>query len=236
MINPKQDYQNIRSERGSAFFYILLGVVLFGTLAFTVSRGMRGQQTSAMSERQAELAVSELLDYAQKIEHTVNRLRRNGCSENEISFDNSFAAGYSNANSPVDNSCHIFHQNGGGINYKTPNGNSLDQSQQGVGIHYGVYQFHGLSQVENVGTDCGLTNCTELTVMVLNLKESLCRKINEKMIGTSTISTDSVTNFDQVGPNDFFKGGFLLYQYREYFRRCPFKFIWAKDRLFCTYF
>ena len=46
------------SERGSMFFYIMLGVVLFATLAFTVSRGMRGSQTNAMSDRKDELAAS----------------------------------------------------------------------------------------------------------------------------------------------------------------------------------
>ena len=112
------------TQKGSAFFYILLGVVLFGTLAFTVSRGMRGQQTEAMSDRQAELAAADIIAYGQKIMRAVDKLRRKGCSENEITFEdnnsiskktNGTAFDYTNPNSPGDFSCHVFHESGGGV-------------------------------------------------------------------------------------------------------------------------
>ncbi len=111
-------------EKGSAFFYIILAIVLFATLAFTVSRGMRGKQTDAMSERKAEIIASDILGYTQKISQNVDRLRRNNCSESELSFsydsdgDGNYQDSddiYYNANSPSDLSCHIFHPSGGNI-------------------------------------------------------------------------------------------------------------------------
>ena len=44
-----------------------------------------------------------------------NHLQINGCTDSEISFEQAVVSGYSNANSPTDNSCHVFHVNGGGL-------------------------------------------------------------------------------------------------------------------------
>ena len=115
------------SEKGSAFFYIILAIALFATLAFTISRGMRGQQTTAMNARKAELAASDILSYTKKISHSVDKLRRNNCSENELSFsydsdgDNNYQDSddiYYNANAPADLSCHVFHPLGGNITFE----------------------------------------------------------------------------------------------------------------------
>ena len=114
------------SEKGSVFFYIILGIALFATLAFTVSRGMRGKQTAAMSERKAEIIASDILSYTQKLAQTVDMLRRNNCSESELSFsydsdgDGNYQDSgdtYYNADAPSDLSCHVFHPSGGNIKF-----------------------------------------------------------------------------------------------------------------------
>ena len=66
------------SERGNVFIFILLGLVLFAALSFTVARGFRSDTTSQMTDRQAELLATEIITYGQQMERTVNRLRRNG--------------------------------------------------------------------------------------------------------------------------------------------------------------
>ena len=112
MVNPNPSAR--LSEAGSVFFYILLGVILFASLSYVVTRSMRGKSVDSMTERQAELAATDLLNYAQNIAYAVDKVRRKGCSENDISFDHS-AWGHSDyEHSPVvANKCKIFYPSGG---------------------------------------------------------------------------------------------------------------------------
>ncbi len=172
------------AERGNVFIFILLGLVLFAALSFTVSRGFRSDTTSQMTDRQAELTSSDLLDFAQQVERTVSRLRRNGCSENQISFqrdvnrdgnitDNS--ADHYNANAPADKTCHVYVAEGGGLTYR-----SVDN-----------YNFVGSGDNAIDGVGCnGNATCTEMTLASRNIDPTLCAAINRKL-GITGIPTDA---------------------------------------------
>ena len=103
------------SQKGSIFFYILLGIVLFSALAFTVSRGFRGQSVNALTDRKAELVATSILDYAQEVRYAVDLLRRRGCSETQFNFNPPSENYYTNPNSPVDGSCDVFGVSGGNV-------------------------------------------------------------------------------------------------------------------------
>ncbi len=185
------------SEKGSVFFYIILAIVLFATLAFTVSRGMRGKQTSAMSERKAEIIASDILSYTQKLSQTVDRLRRNGCSESELSFsydsdgDNNYQDSgdtYYNANALTDLSCHVFHPLGGNIKFiKIP---EIPVSELNSGDS--LYNITG-----SLRTSLGDATQNELAIMIISNASNttwtspeypnmrlLCEKINN-LLGNS---------------------------------------------------
>lgn len=168
-----QDLSKNHQEAGSAFFYILLAVVLFGTLAFTVSRGMRGQQANAMSERKAELAASELLNYAQKIQHAIDAVRRIGCSENDISLETPDGLNI-NPNAPLDKSCHIFSPSGGNITWRIPQ----------VGIsNNSFWRATSHSNIENIGTAKA-----ELLLYLPSVNKLVCEKINK----SANITRDTI--------------------------------------------
>ena len=48
-------------ESGNAFLIVMLGIALFAALAFTVSRSMRSDNTSRLSQREAVLAAADIL-------------------------------------------------------------------------------------------------------------------------------------------------------------------------------
>ena len=83
---PQNKQDAITAESGNAFFMILMAIVLFAALAFTFSRGMQ-QGGENISNRQAELAASDIVTYAQKIERGVQSILARGLSESDISFD-----------------------------------------------------------------------------------------------------------------------------------------------------
>lgn len=71
------------------------------------------------------MAATEILNYARLVEQAVDKLRRKGCSEDQLSFENdtllnsgiTYIGRIINSQSPVDKSCHVFHDNGGKIEY-----------------------------------------------------------------------------------------------------------------------
>ncbi len=180
MKNPKNTSKNNHRDKGSAFFYILLGVALFGTLAFTVSRGMRGQQTQTMTKRQAEIAASDILDYAQKIAHTVNRLRQRNCSENDISFENPTTAGYVNPNAPGDKSCHVFDPAGGNISYHPQSAKFLDSTWSAEATYQEI-RFDGRTCIESLACWSDSIDNEDLILTSRFLQKNICLEINKKL-------------------------------------------------------
>ncbi len=179
-------------ENGSVFFYIILAVALFATLSFTVSRGMRGKQVTAMGERKAEIIASDILSYTKKVAQTIDKLRRDGCSENELSFsydsdgDGNYQDSgdiYYNANSPSDLSCHVFHPSGGNIKFlKIP---EIPVSELNNGDSF--YHITG-----SLRTSLGDATENELAIMIISNSSNstwtspehpnmqlICEKIND---------------------------------------------------------
>lgn len=193
--------QNRQSEAGNVFMFILLGIVLFGALAFTIARGFRSDTTSSISERQAELAATDILNYAQQIERAVNRLRRNGCSENDISFENSYyPTSTVNASAPGDNSCHVFDSAGGKIKYLQ----ILDDWILPVSAYPGVTftTSHGHTAFIGSAKVTNLADNDEADVMLVIpwLKDGLCNKLN-KILGTEGTNEFAVWHEQHLGPN-----------------------------------
>ncbi len=151
-----QDYSHDR-QRGNVLVWILVFVALFAALSFTVSQGSRtGGQN--ISREQAELAATEILDYATALRRAVQELQINGCSDTEIDFGNNVYERYDdtkiepvgdNTNAPSDGSCGVFNPNGGSLNpvifartnpsitisslFKTGHGSSAERDILGIG-------------------------------------------------------------------------------------------------------
>ena len=164
-----------QNERGNAFFYILLGVILFAALAFMLSRGMRGQTTNNMSKRQVELAATDIINYAQKVSHAVDRLRRKGCSENDISFyiaGNTELAQYKHTPEASDE-CKVFHPDGGNVEYQK----KID-SKWNVG---NIKFYTGTQAMTGVGTDDSPDLYFRLTFDGGISNYAICTEINKRL-------------------------------------------------------
>ena len=193
----------INPQSGNVFIIILIGIILFAALAYTFTRsGQTG--TGNLTAQQTEIAAQEILNYARLIENAVNRLRQNGCSENEISFESAGLTGHANAGAPGDNSCHIFDTNGGQVTYQDPADNWLDNAFSASGF-YGDYYF-SKACVRGVGGDSGSVsenafcnspnnNGEELLFVLPYLDQAVCEKINQKLYRDTTIPTDATSPY-----------------------------------------
>jgi len=200
-----------RDERGNIFMIILLGVALFAALAMTVSRGMRGDSAARLSRHEATLAAAEVIDFASRVERGVARVLRKGCSESEVSFENDIVAGYDFS---TRDKCKVFHAAGGNISYSAPPQNWFDPTLTALS-NYGQWYFTFNSCIPGVGDD-DVVDChtgdaatkaknRELFAVLKYLDQSICEKINEKLLGSNTIATDASSMF---ATNDKFAGSF----------------------------
>lgn len=161
------------NERGNAFIIILVAVVLFVGLAFTITRGLQSQTTSALSGQELKLAVSDILAFSQRVERAVDRVRNKGCSENEISFDNDVVAGYHHTSPPADK-CQIFGKDGGGLVWQNPPEGANDGTP---------WVFSGHNKVVGIGEDSG----NELLIILPNMDKAVCDAINENLNVTASV-------------------------------------------------
>jgi hypothetical protein len=178
-----QQNKSRQSEAGNVFLFILLGIVLFAALSFTVARGFRGNTTGKMTERKADLAATEILNYAQRIERAVNKVRRNNCSENDISFTGApnfynNSALY-NHTPQVDTKCRIFHPDGGGITPIDTRNSNFHIGGTTVEPHT-TYMFQAQMRVTDIGTNT-VGSGADLLIWLANIDENICLSVNEKL-------------------------------------------------------
>ncbi len=210
MRQSKSNKFEKNSQSGNVFIIILVGIVLFAALAYTFTRsGQTG--VGNLTAQQSEIAAQEILNYARLVEGAVNRLRQNGCSENDISFEAANLAGHVNASAPGDNSCHIFDENGGQVTYQDPTTNWLD-SNLSAGGFFGDYYFT-TACVRGAGTDSGSAdenafcntpnnNGEELLFILPYVSRAVCEKINQKLYRDTTIPQDATARYDMSSDFD----------------------------------
>ena len=165
------------SERGNVFFFILLGVVLFATLSYTIARGLQSNTSRNMGQRKVTLIATDLLLYAQKMTRATERIRRQGISETDISFED-YNAAYANANCTTDN-CHIFRASGGSMN--------MIALPKGADWFDSGWEFHNGHEIDGIGTTCGAATCSDLIMTVHFTNQELCTYIN-KDLGIANVS------------------------------------------------
>lgn len=187
------------TERGSALIYILIAVILFAALSYTVSRMISGESAQNLTKENASILASEIADTGRLMRQAVQSMRiSNDCEETQISFERSPFDGsdtnYVNASAPSDFSCHIFHASGGGVNWTAPRTDWLDGSFSAQPL-YGQWYFTGSTCVENMGSQS--TNChtdaidnAELTAFLPYISLPVCQSIADKLNG-GTISVDA---------------------------------------------
>ena len=183
---------NKRGQSGNVFFIILIAVMLFAALSFTFSKGLR-QGGESIGRRQAELAASDIMTYAQKVDRGVQLILSRRISENELSFENDSVTGYANADC-ADDRCKIFNPQGGGVTWQNPparvnNGEPFLFVTNRVGS-----VTDGIKQVGTTERDL---------VIMLPVKPIVCDMINKRTgvaetwesTGSPNVSTPFAGNF-----------------------------------------
>lgn len=177
-ISLQGNRQNNRpAERGNVLIYILIAIVLFAALSYSVSQMMRGGSATGIGEETSKLHATEVFNYGRIIRQAVQSLKiSNGCQDSEISFETEALPGYVNG---TNTSCQIFHRDGGDVNYFRTN--------QRISVSDWV--FTGANNVAGVGT-----TEPDLVAILPNITLTACNAINAET-GIPSVGADSEIAF-----------------------------------------
>ena len=186
----------MKNESGNAMWFILLAIALLVALTVAITRSSDTTEQSGDVERQ-RIEGSDIMRYAASIQQAVEQMRLRGLSENEISFENSFISGYTNARC-ADNGCRIFNVEGGGITYQSAGSNTSAAP----------WLFTGADSVAGAGEDgTGETSSedNELLIILPGISQGLCGRINTELgisgIPQDTANSDVGTKYTGTFPN-----------------------------------
>lgn len=189
------------SEAGNVFLFILIGIVLFATISFVMSRGFRSEGTSGISARQADLMATRIIDYSSKLQSGVDRALRNGCSEQELNFLEVYTI--TNPTAPPDGKCNIFQRHGGPVKFwdtLNERSNMLAIEEAPTASYYQRQFFIG-GPMRHAGAGDG--NTVDLIMFLPDIADALCISINRQLgiVATNGSIPDSTAR--RLGGNQF---------------------------------
>lgn len=213
-MNCASHPKNRTNESGNVLFYILIAVALIAALSYAVSNSSRGSLSQLDGEK-ARLAAIEIMEYADVLAKATAQLRLRGCADNELSYENSVTTtDYANTANPTgDNTCHIFHVSGGGVQYRNPDGSWLDNTKNTESF-FGEYLFTARTCIPFVGA--GELSCqgegsssAELIFVAPFIEKEICIEINNRLnigIADADPPQDAAAAWVSISPA--FKGVF----------------------------
>lgn len=170
------------SERGNVLVYVLIAIVLFAALNFTLSRQTDSTEAGALDQNKAELYATELITYAANVKEAYDKMEFSGARLEQIDFTLPSDAAFNTA--PTVRK--IFHPDGGGLNLATlPEKVGLDTVTDPVaGWYLGRFNDVEWTELDSVA-DPG--NYQEIILTAYGIAQPVCAFINQKITGEMTI-------------------------------------------------
>lgn len=174
-----------QNESGNVFVYIFLAIALLASLSYAVSQG--GRVTgSQLTQDTRNLVATEILGFGDTVAKAVTQLRLRGTAMNSLSFANPFLSSgeYGTYGNDPDNE--IFNPAGGAVVYQSPPTVATTSGTE-------EYEFLANNEIQEIGSTCGASSCSDLIMVIPNMQQSVCIRINELL---------DVTNPTGVPPTD----------------------------------
>ncbi|MDD9901342.1 MAG: hypothetical protein OXT65_10215 [Alphaproteobacteria bacterium] len=186
-------------QNGNALFLILIAVALFAALSYAITKSGRG---SGSIERETQsLDAAQAIQYIGSIQAALQRLLLSGCSDTTVSFhydsdgDSTLETNgdddYYNPTSPVNYSCHVFHENGGNLTWQNPP----------VRLTTDNWRISGAAPARGIGT----TDVSELVIWMTDLSIEVCIELNKKLNAPLTGGGEPIEEGSGL-PTDLFIG------------------------------
>lgn len=167
------------SESGNVLVYVLIAVVLFAALSFTLSRQTDSTEAGALEENRAELYATELITYAANAKEAFDKMAFSGAYIEDIDFTLPSDPTFNTA--PTIKK--IFHPDGGGLNLA-----ALPDKVGVAGVTDPVpgWYLGRFNNVEWTGTDAA---ATDIVLTAYGINPAVCGFINQNITGNTAIPT-----------------------------------------------
>lgn len=168
-------------QSGNVFFFIMLGLVLFAALSFTVVESTKQTDNTLLSENEAKLSKGQIESFGADIRAGKTTLQLAGCDTIDYTPPADQGVG--------DKSCHMYHPDGAGVTYRDFGlGAGCDLESMSIGENCNNLIYAGESSGNRIYT----TVADQGQYMWANWHPT-----------TSTSSTDGLSNTDTlVGLSD----------------------------------
>ncbi len=165
------------NDRGNAFIYILIAIVLFAGLGFAISRSSQNSSVSELDQGRTSIAANDILAYAAATQNAIATLDRLGTGPAQIDFVLPSDSVAFNSAPNVDK---LFHPDGGGLTYKPLPRDAVDATYTDPpepGFFIG--RFNNVEWTPTTEDD--------VIFVALGIPQAVCEELNRKITGSAAI-------------------------------------------------
>lgn len=154
--------------------YVLLALGLIGLLTATMMR-QDSADSSDLSQEQAEMLAIQIMEYTAAAQSTIDQMIMSGTNVDQLDFTFPSATSFNTA----PNYNKIFHPQGGGLNYRTPNSSLFIAATVAPNPGWYIVRFNN--------TQWTPTAANDVMISAYGINKPVCEMLNKKITGSTVI-------------------------------------------------
>lgn len=166
-------------ERGNALLYVLIAIVLFAGLGFTLARQSHNAGTAELDEAKAELFADQLIAYAQQAQNSIDQLLITGSEIDDLDFTLPSDAAFNTP--PLYHK--VYHPSAGGLIPSPLPAQMVNEVSSTPSAGWYLGRFNNVEWTTSTNMD--------VILVAHQITRAVCEKINMKITGTVTIPSIS---------------------------------------------
>lgn len=187
-------------QSGNAFLYILIAVILFGALMFTLSRTEDQDNTSSeLGEGRSKVAANAILGYAASVTNAITQLQAASVPNDKIDFMLPSDTDFNNDTALRPDIYKLFHPSGGGLDYRAMPKDAAEDDGAGLDAGYYVGRFNSVEWTPS--------NTPDILFVAYEINTATCEELNSKLAGDATIPNVSGDTLENLFIDDALHAG-----------------------------
>jgi len=171
-------------ESGNALIYVLIAIVLFAALSFTLSRQTDTSEAGVLADERAELYATQMISYTAQVKSVIDQMLLVGSDVDDLDFIDPSDAGF-NAGTQRARADRVFHPEGGGLIKGRIADDAIDENITDPVAGWYLGRFNNVEWTASTGE--------EIILVAYQIRRQICEKNNEKITGSSVIPTLGTT-------------------------------------------
>ncbi len=164
-----------QSQNGNVLVYVLIAIILFAALGFTLSRQTQNSSTKEIDTAKASLYAMEILSYSEQAKLVIDQMIFTGSNIAGLVFMLPSESGFNTA----PHIHKVYHPEGGGLSLTNIPAKAIAQTSSSPAAGWYMGRFNNVEWSKGAGSDIILT--------AHQISKPVCEKINKNITGSITI-------------------------------------------------